>query len=290
MANTFVPYDLRVKDLTSASAIVSWELSNVVEFKPGTYYNVYTSLNGTVYVLLCVANTKYASIPLHADGGFVKVTSFVGGMGESAQSTALSLPPIGGTDSTDSTTIAVNAAGEPIKLRATDTGELLISAPNMIVEGVAITGSSTEAKQDDIISDIEAVADQITALATAVDTSHLPKLLRAETTATAVTTDGAWLVLPWKKRSLIYQVTFVKEAGSATQWVVDILNKAPPTTDRNIVWRMQSYDAVVSTRMDILMTVPYINLDDLDVLRIKVTPDIGSDNTFAVIVTGEEAR
>ena len=52
MANTFIPFDLVIKDLSTASVLIQWELDNTVEFKTGTYYNLYTSNDGTTFTFL----------------------------------------------------------------------------------------------------------------------------------------------------------------------------------------------------------------------------------------------
>lgn len=420
MANIFVPFNLKIRDLTSTSAIVEWDLDNTVEFKAGTYYNVYTSNDGVAFTFLAKANVKYISIPMREGTIYVKVSSFVVGMGESAHSSALAVTQqIGTLDTTDLTTIAVTPSGEPVKLRATANGELLVSAASFSMGGVTITGFSTEAKQDAMIAGIATVNSNVTAfkdavntdldaiqsrlvlfqneahvdsvnvlnkldafkvqnntdilalklevanfrnanhtdldalklevtgfknanhadflaLGTKVDTvnttvgtvktavdsfattnntnlvavntkledvktkldtlnlsvqdSNLTSLIRADTTLTNVSPAGALAILPWKRRSIVHQITVLKEGGAATRWFIEIINKAYPITERNVVCRLTSYESVDPDRTDILRTVPYVNLDNADEIRIRIVPDNGTSNQFAVIVAGETAK
>lgn len=420
MANIFVPFDLKIRDMGSSTVTVEWDLDNTVEFKAGTYYKVYTSDDGLSYSFLANANVKYTSIPLRNNTFYVKVSSVVVGLGESAPSLPLTVSAQTGTvDFGDQTTIAVTPTGEPIKLRATPNGELLVSAASFSLSGVTITGFSTEAKQDLQISaaatllaqvsafklanhtDLDAVANRLVlfqaeahsdsinilnkldafktqnnldilatklevanfkvanhndldalktevtglktanhtdigvvgmkvdAVGTAVGTvktavdnfastnntnlgsantkleeiktklqeiklevidSNLSRLLRAETTLSNVTTAGITVTLPWKARSIIHQITLVKESGAATKWSIEVINKNFPITERNIICRMPSYEVYDPNRTDLLKTIPYINIDNADEVRVRVIPDAGTSNQFALIVSGEQAK
>jgi hypothetical protein len=165
-----------------------------------------------------------------------------------------------------------------------------IGTVNTSVGTVNTSVGTVKSAIDDTNSKLEDVKDKLDTINANVQNSNLTSLLRADTTISSVTPAGVLVVLPWKKRSIIHQITILKESGSATKWSVEIINKAPPTTERNVICRVASYEVYDPNRLDVLRSIPYVNLDNADELRIKVYPDVGTSNQFAVIVSGEQAK
>jgi len=325
MPNIFVPFDLGVKDLTTKSAILTWDLNNVAEYKAGTYYKVYLSDNGTVFTEPPItANIRTLSVPLKQNSFWFAVTSIVDGL-ESAKSAPFKVDAkIGVSDSRDTSTIAVDINGNPCKLKVNTNGELMTSANFSVGNiSVALSGMATEAKQDaqiavaeatrlDIIDEISnltgvvngasaaitsainsnasSIGAKLDLLQTATSSSNKPTILSAETTLSNVTPAGITVYLPWKRRSIIDRVTVIKESGSAANWKIDILNKSGVVTERNVVMREFSNYSYDPNRLDVSRIFSFVNLDSADLVGIRLTPDAGTSNIFYVAIMGTEAQ
>lgn len=325
MPNIFVPFDLGVKDLTTKSAILTWDLNNVAEYKAGTYYKVYLSDNGTTFTEpAIIANIRTLSVPLKASEFWFSVTSIVDGM-ESAKSAPFKVATkLGMSDSRDTSTIAVDINGTPCKLKVNANGELMTSANFSVGDvSIALSGMATEIKQNtqisiaeatrlDLISEISnltgvvngasaaivssintnstVVSNKLDAIHSAVSSSNKPTILSAETTMSNVTPSGITVYIPWKKRAIIDRITVIREAGSATSWKIEILNKNFPVTARNVVLKEFSYNSYDTDRFDVMRTFSFINLDGVDIIGIRLTPDVGTSNIFYVAITGTEAQ
>lgn len=173
---------------------------------------------------------------------------------------------------------------------------------------------SKEAKQDaanallnTIIADLNTFAADngadLTAIQTQLD-SALAKLdsidanvayygralLRQEFVLTSVDSSGARTTVPWSEKSIIDQITVIKESGSATDFTVEVFNKAVSNSERNVIVRSKLSEGFTSTRLDFLSRVPYINLDGNDEVTIKVTPNNGTSNNFFVSINGERTH
>lgn len=325
MPNIFVPFDLGVKDLTTKSAILTWDLNNVAEYKAGTYYKVYLSDNGTTFTEpAIVANIRTLSVPLKANEFWFAVTSIVDGL-ESVKSSPFKVAAkLGMSDSRDTSTVAIDINGNPCKLKVNANGELMTSANFSVGNiSVALSGMATEVKQDaqitiaeatrlDLIAEISnltgvvngsssaiitsintnsgIIAAKLDAIQSATSSSNKPTILSAETTLSNVTSAGITVYIPWKKRAIIDRITVIREAGSATSWKIEILNKNAPVTARNVIMREFSYNSYDVDRFDVLRTFSFINLDGADLIGIRLTPDTGTSNIFYVAITGTEAQ
>lgn len=298
-ANVFKPYDLKIKDIVGNTIIVCWEMDNTVEFKKGVYYNVYTSDDGTTFNFLAIANTKMFNIPMRAVPYYVAVTSVLPTSGESDKADALFITKtIGTMDSQDSTAIAITPSGEPIRLKTLADGTVVVALNGASIGGGS--GISTEAKQDSLLAALNLIKDgnhadlssllvAISGLNETMNTASMEKLLLSEATASGVTPSSALIALPWKKKSLVHKITVIKESGSASQWLVEILNTNVTPEEKNIVLRDASVN-YSGMRMDLLQTVPFINVLDLDFIYVRLTPDAGSDNVFYLNISGEESK
>jgi len=299
MPNPFVPFGLKVRDIAGNSAVIEWDLDNTVEFKSGVYYNVYLSADGVSYTLSHKSNITYTTVPLQPAPFYVTITSVTPSSGESAQSTALLVTrTIGNSSSQDSTTVAITPTGEPVRLKTLPDGTVVVSLNSGTIGGTGST--ATEAKQDALIAVLTALAGEnhsdlaglntvITGLQEHIDDASLAHLLQSEATTSGVSSAGSIITLPWKKRSLIHKITVIKESGSASQWLVEILNTNVTPGEKNIVLRDASVN-YSGTRMDLLQTVPFINVLDLDFIYVRLTPDAGSDNVFYLNISGEESK
>jgi hypothetical protein len=306
MANTFIPFGLKVRDITSAGITIEWDLDNTVEFRPGTYYKVYTSMDNVSYTVLEQANIKYHSFALKSVPYWMKVTSFVVGLGESLPSAPFQITQvIGVTDSQDQTTVAITPSGEPIKLKTTPTGELAValSGAQLTIDNAVLNigvGLAKEIKQDALLlslnnlkdnnhTDLDAVLQRLVVMQAALEIAPFPHLMRAETNVTNVTPAGLVIVLPFKKKALIHQITVVKEFGSASSWTLEIHNKAALVTEKNVIVREFSYNQYDPNRFDVLKTIPYFNSEGLDQIVVKIIPNTGTSNNFNIAISGEEA-
>lgn len=115
-------------------------------------------------------------------------------------------------------------------------------------------------------------------------------LLRGETELTNVTPAGVKFTLPWSEKSVVNQVTAIIEGGSATDFTLEVWNKNPSTSERNVVLRGHLHESFSTTRLDFTHVVSYINLDGNDEIIVKITPNIGTSNNFFVSINGEKAH
>lgn len=134
------------------------------------------------------------------------------------------------------------------------------------------------------------ISTKLDNLSTSVDANIIPPIIKAEHTFSLIGTSGSTVYLPWKSKAKVDRITVLKEGGTATRWTVEILDKAAPVTERNIVMRDFSYELYDSNRMDIIKTFSFVNVDGNDLIGIRLTPDAGSSNTFYVCIMGTESR
>ena len=111
--------------------------------------------------------------------------------------------------------------------------------------------------------------------------------LREEIEITNVDSLGLKFTLPWNAKSILTQVTVLHEAGSATDFAVEVWNKSPSTSERNVVFRAHLSEGFSTTRLDFTHVVSYINLDDDDLIIVKIIPNAGTSNNFFVSINGE---
>jgi len=302
MPNMFVPFDLGVKDLTTKSAILTWDLNNVAEYKAGTYYKVYLSDNGTAFTEpAIVANIRTLSVPLKANEFWFAVTSIVDGL-ESVKSAPFKVTAkLGMSDSRDNSTVAIDINGNPAKLIVDENGSLKTTATLSTASiSVAVSGGATESKQDSLIaavSDLDNnititnsdILDKLDELADKLDTILTPKVFTVETTMSNVGTDGAITFLAIKNKAKINRITVLKEFGSASQFKVELTNTNALIAERNIVLREFSAQQYDPNRIDVVREFSFINKDGQDLMGVRLTPDTGTSNIFYICITGIEA-
>lgn len=301
MANSFIPYDLKVKELNSKSVLLEWDLNNYAEYKEGTYYRVYISTDGVSYQAPITANIKYVSVPLLKDEFWFAVASVVDGM-QSLKSPMFKVEhKIGNSDSRDSSSIAVDIDGNPAKLIVDENGSLKTTATLSTASiNVVVSGGATESKQDSLIaavSDLDNnititnsdILDKLDELADKLDTILTPKVFTVETTMSNVGTDGAITFLAIKNKAKINRITVLKEFGSASQFKVELTNTNALIAERNIVLREFSAQQYDPNRIDVVREFSFINKDGQDLIGVRLTPDTGTSNIFYICITGIEA-
>jgi len=139
-------------------------------------------------------------------------------------------------------------------------------------------------------STVDAIKTNTDTIISELQVANSSKLIREEAVLTNVSTiANRTATLSWSKESLVHQITVIKEAGDATTWTVEVLNKSGTVTARNIVYCEAAYPVYDPNRFDLLKTMPYINIDGNDSIIVRVTPDTGTNNQFYVAVSGEKA-
>lgn len=146
--------------------------------------------------------------------------------------------------------------------------------------GVDLTDMQTQL--DTILAEIVAVNANI------IDYGRV--LLREEYVIVGADPGGVKFTVPWEAKSIINQVTVIQEAGSATDFTVEVFNKAISNSARNVILKSKLSDGFSPTRLDFLHTLSYINLDGADTITIKVTPNNGTSNNFFVSINGEKTH
>ncbi len=366
MANTFVPYDIKIDDITSSSVLVTWDIHNVAEYTLGTYYKVYVKESETSPAELpVVANVNSYSVPLRSDNFWVGISSVVRGE-ESPISPYVEIEArIGVTDSTDYSTIAVDVDGRPSKLLVDSQGRVIVSASGEeatlgdvatettlatildnvsgfrvenaaglalisakstsiinainahrgedILRGDALTITVNTARDDiiaaigmvsadvqnlnsanqvafsDVITNLDDIAEAVSNIEATL-ASGVSVLIRADAELTGVTTAGTVVTLPWSRVSIIKQITVILEAGSATDFILEIWNRTLSTSERNVVVRESLSGSYSPNRLDFIHSIPYINVQGNNELIVRVIPNNGTSNSFYIVINGEKAK
>ncbi len=303
--NIYVPYALEVKNILGDTVIVTWDVHNAVEFKTGTKYNIYTSSDDTIYLLLATVNRREAAVPLNNANAFVKVSCVAPMLGESAQSTALEIKgPVTLAEYKEATPVGVDELGKSRYLKITPDGKLEVRAEftDTLLTGVSteakqdvniallseirnyfIPGLAKEAKQNTMITRLVEIADW---LAQINNNTKIGNLIASEADLVSVGPSGMKITLPFWARAKVEQVTVLHESGAASKFVVRVWRKKISSDARHLLAEFESYN---SPRLDVIKTIPYINLDGADEITIQVLPDNGTSNNFYVRISGSLA-
>jgi len=302
MANNFVPFDLKIKNILGDTAIISWDVHNAIEFKPGTKYNIYVSADDLSYNLLKTAVRTETTVALSAANKFIKISSLHASFGESALSQALGIAtPETLAEYKEITPIATDELGKSRALKINSlTGRLEVDAflSSAIIAEINTVGLSTEAKQDATLinlADLNAKQDaallyqqtQIDLLTEIKLSVAADNLISTEAVAEPVSVAGTKITLPFAKKAKILQVTLLHEFGTATAFSVNIWRKKISSSDRDILARFDSYD--LTGRLDVIKAIPYISLDNADEITLQILPNNGTSNRFFVRVAGSLA-
>ncbi len=305
MPNLFVPSNLRITDVLGDSAVIAWDISNAVKSRPGVRFRVYTSADGVAFTLFDSYIRQEASVPLKSASKFVKVSSYTPTLGESDKSAVLEIRgPETLAQYETPTPVAVDEAGKSRYLKTTSDGKLEVKAE---FTDLILSGVSTEAKQDAVISlltDLKSYsspglakeAKQDSILLQLISQSNTLSEIRAntevgnltisETEMLSVTPAGSKATVLFPSRANIRQITVIQEFGIAESFSVRIWRKKVSASDRDILAKFDSYQ---ENRLDVIKTIPYINLDGTDEITIQVIPDNGTSNNFYVRISGELA-
>lgn len=303
MANNYPPYSLEKKVVLGDGVIITWEIHNAIEFRKDVRYNVYTSPDGNVYSLLKTVVRREASIPLTSSNSFIRVSSVVPVLGESSQSVAYRIKgPMTTSSPEASIVVAVDSAGEPRFLKTDDGGRLVVSADVKLAElkTTIETVLAKEASQQEIVAEIvETKASlglqlskefkqdlMIDLLSELKANSQAGQLKINESTMDSVGTIGQKITFGFYKRAIIHQITAIHEFGSASNFVVRIWCKKGSSSERDILAKFYSYG---ETRLDVVKTISYINMDELDEITLEIIPDLGTSNDFFIRVSGSLA-
>lgn len=169
-----------------------------------------------------------------------------------------------------------------------------LKASNDVLLGDINTGiSDLEVSNSTNLTAVQSKLDALQAELESVNTNvqnNFKQLLGGEAELTGVGTAGSQIVLPWSVRSIINKVLVLQEGGAATDFTVEIYNKATGLTERNVVIRSKCSDGFSPTRLDFTHVVPYINLDGNDSVVVKVIPNAGTSNNFFVSIHGEKTH
>jgi hypothetical protein len=182
-----------------------------------------------------------------------------------------------------------NAAGlDDIKDAIGDASALNSSDIQDVEAAVTQLNTDNTAQNAALQSTVNDIKTNTDAILTELSVVNSSKILRSEAILTNVSPSGAIATLTWEKSSLVHQVTVIKEYGDAVNWTVEILNKALPITQRNVIYWEPSYSTYSPNRFDLLKTMPYINIDGNASILVRITPDAGTSNQFYVAVSGEK--
>lgn len=305
MPNYYPPTNLSIKNILGDTAIITWDVHNAIEFKAGTKYNIYVSGDDSVYTLLSTVNRIEAAVPLKDSNRFVKVTSVTPMLGESDKSSALQIKsPVTLAEYKEATPVGVDILGKSRYLSVDEQGRLKVSDTGI---SNALIGVSTEAKQDVNIALLSEIRDyfspglakenkQDIAIMRLVEmrdiiaqintNTQVGNLKISETLLTSVTPIGKKITLPFWSRAKLEQVTCLHEGGAATKFVMRVWRRKTSTSQREILAEFESYN---NPRLDVIRSIPYINLDGTDEITIEVLPDNGTSNDFYVRIAGSLA-
>jgi hypothetical protein len=155
MPNTYVPYDLKVKDITARGAVLAWEVHNTIEYMAGTTYDVAISTDGGATFLPATSSgRKEIIVPLLQSEFHFKVRSASPVLGISDYSPiCIVAHKIGSTDAQSQSTISVTESGAPSKLITLPDGALKVGGE------IEVTGLSTlamEATLGNVLIEVQA--------------------------------------------------------------------------------------------------------------------------------------
>jgi len=300
MANSYIPFDLKIKNILGDTAIITWDVSNVIEFKAGTKYRVYTSPDGAVYTLNQTVSRTEAAVHLSNDNAYVRIASHTPTLGESNQSAPIIITdPLTLAKYVDPTPVAVDADGKTrvlqlgdgskLEVRAELTDNILVNMSGQAQDQVDLLteiaahlapGAAKESKQDDIILRLVETGDLLTEIR---NNTQIGNLRVEETALTAVGLSGMKITLPFWERANIRQTTVLHESGDAVSFVVKIWRRKISSTERDVLARFESYE---EDRLDVIKAIPYINLDSLEEITLEIIPNVGTNNNFYVRIAG----
>lgn len=302
MANSFVPFDLKLKAILGDTAVITWDVHNLIEFKKGTRYKVYISPDDSAYTFLRDTPRTETAIAINSSTKFVKVSSYHQTLGESQLSTAIKFDsPETLTEFKDVTPVATDGSGKSRALKIdAETGRLDVNAfiNEEVLARLSTEGLATEAKQDAQNAALTSIITkqnsalinqqtQIDLLAELRASNAAGTLISSETVIEPVGTLGIKVTLPFYAKADIKQVTLLHEFGTATSFTLKIWRKKVSSSERDVLARFDSYDA--NGRLDIIKNIPYINLDNTDEITLQILPDNGTSNRFFLRVSGSLA-
>ncbi len=300
MSNNYPPSNLKIKNILGDTAVITWDVSNVIEFKAGTKYKIYTSPNGADYVLSQTVPRVEAAVPLSLETAYIRVTSHTPMLGESNQSAPLIIiDPLTLSKYVDPTSVAVDSEGKTRALQLGDESKLEVRAEltdNLLgnlsgqgqeqidilsnIEALLSPGAAKESKQDDIILRLVEAEDLLTEIR---DNTQIGNLKVSEIELLAVGPGGVKATMPFWESANIRQTTVLQEAGDASSFTVKIWRRKISSTERDVLAKFDSYD---ENRLDVIKSIPYINLDELEEITLEIIPNIGSNNNFYVRIAG----
>ena len=307
MANTYTPYDLKIKAVLGDTVIITWDVHNAVQHKAGTKYNIYTSASGAAssFVLLKKSVRTENSVPLTDDNRFIRISCVAPVLGESDRSASLEIIGPNTLSDLEAQPVAVDGNNKSRNLLVdSETGKLEVETE---IDAASLVGLSTEAKQDAQIALLTAIHNntapglaketkQDTAIVNQIaqldllhgikDNTEVGNIRIEDGELLSVGPTGKKIALPFYKIARIKQVTVLHEFGADTEFIVRVWNKNPATSERNVLMELPSYG---ERRVDIIKTVPYINQDNAEEITIEVIPENGTSNNFFVRVSGSLA-
>lgn len=122
MANNYIPFDLKIASVISKTAIITWDVSNVIEFKAGTKYKLYGSLDGANYEYLQTAARTEDTVDI-TKAKYIRITSHTPILGESSKSAPLLIPDV----IKDPVPVATGPDGDVAILKTTEDNRLEVS-------------------------------------------------------------------------------------------------------------------------------------------------------------------
>ena len=272
MANPYIPTNVINTSHISGSIILDWDVSPMIERNSKCYYRIFGSNDEGVTWDLVADHVARSETAIDNLWSWVAVSSVHPSLGESAKSVPLKIlsqESLAGSEKRSA--VGIDEDGNFHYLKVSTEGGLLLG--NSIEVDVSLIAK--EAKQDDIIDILNTISNSV---------DEIPEF--AEDVLTSVTPAGAVLTLPWSKRSLIYQILVIQEAGSATEFIVELINNATATSERDVISRMVSYG---SLRMDMLGTFPFKNKNNLEEAYIRIIPNAGTSNNYFVRLSGQQS-
>ena len=289
MGHIYAPFDLKIKQLWAKSATITWDLDNTVEFREGVYYKIYTSSDGESYSLAGSATWREYLLTVGYPDIYVKVTAIVPILGESNMSEAFVVPGLTSqsitTNSGSGGVVVVGPDGAPSALRTSTPGTLWVTeagedggpAADVLLQQAQIAADASHAQA--IIDDIR---EQTSA------TVGGTGLIKADGVFQNVGESGVVATFEWNKKSIIKQLSVVKEGGTATVWTVEVYSSSTTMNSRTLVFSETSDPEITPTRLDLALDIPYISFDDAESITVKVSANSES-NTFYMVIVGELA-